>query len=216
MALVFNTDSEGDIMATDDTLVTLAQKMEGQAFYELVKRYQKKIYHIAMGITRNHHNAEEVSQETFLSVYRKIGGLKNVSSFNTWIHRITTNFGLMNLRNIDNSAKISFDEPLQLNNEQVKREVVDWRMNPALLYEKKEFWRLVGRLIELLPAIYKTAFIIRVINGFSNQQAADALGISLPAVKSRTLRARSLLRKGLNLQWKFQPDNCQNHVNSHN
>lgn len=189
-------------VASDEELVSKTRKKDYEAFEALMKRYDKGIYNLALRITKNPEEAEEVLQDTFLSVYKNLEGFRNESSFKTWIYKVASNFALMKLRKNKQNTKMFIDEPVQVDGEEIPREIADWKGNPEDMYQKKELRGILKKAFDSLPEIYQAVFSMRDINGLSNQEVADLLGISVPAVKSRVLRARLMLREYLNEYFK--------------
>lgn len=180
---------------SDQDLSRRATSGDYEAFEELVRRYESSVYHLALKITRSPEEAEEVLQETFLSVFENLKDFRGDSSFKTWLYRIATNFALMKLRK---SQKIdSLNEPLNVNGDEIPKDVEDWSENPEGKYEQEELKEILKSAMDSLPEIYRTVFLLRDVEGMSNQEVADILGLSLPAVKSRALRARLQLREVL-------------------
>jgi len=186
----------------DAELVTLAKAQKYGAFEELMKRYEKGIYNLALRMTKNPEEAEEILQDTFFSVFRNLERFREESSFKTWIYRVGTNYALMKLRKNKQFTKVFLDEPLQIDGEDIPRDIADWSRNPESLYQTHELKRILQEAIDSLPEIYQTVFWLRDVDGLSNQEVADILELSIPAVKSRILRARILLREYLNTYFK--------------
>ncbi|MDQ7824654.1 MAG: sigma-70 family RNA polymerase sigma factor [Candidatus Eremiobacteraeota bacterium] len=188
--------------SSDEELVSQAKAQNYRAFEELMKRYEKGIYNLALRITKSPQEAEEILQDTFLSVFKNIDGFREESSFKTWIYKVATNFALMKLRKKKQISRVFIDEPLQLDGEEIPRDIADWSKNPEDLYEKQELRRILKDAVDSLPDTYQTVFWLRDIDGLSNQEVATILGLSLPAVKSRILRARLLMREYLSEYFK--------------
>lgn len=178
---------------SDEVLATQASRSDMESFEELMKRYEKPVLGIAFKITGNKENAEEVLQDTFISIYKNLPNFRNDSSFKTWLYKIATNAALANVRknkkNTDNISEEIVDDDLSVS------PITEWPETPESIYEKKEFSSFIKEAIDKLPEKYKTVFILKDIEEFTNQEIADILGISLPAVKSRLLRARLKVRE---------------------
>jgi len=187
---------------SDEDLVTQAKAKDYNAFEELMKRYEKGVYNLALRMTKNAEEAEEILQDTFFSAFRNLDGFREESSFKTWIYKVATNYALMKLRKKKQFSKVFLDEPLQVEGEEIPRDIADWSRNPEDLYEKRELRRILREAVDSLPEIYQTVFWLRDIDGLSNQEVAEILGLSLPAVKSRILRARILMREDLSKYFK--------------
>ncbi len=181
----------------DEELVAMARDMSYEAFEALTYRYERPIYNLAFRITRNKENAEEVMQDTFMSVFKNLKDFRQQASFKTWIYKVATNFALMKLRKGKRYNEILTDEPTASQSEEFPQTVSYWFSNPEEIYEKTELTDLIKRAVSELPDIYRTAFLLRDIEGFSNQETAEIMNISVPAVKSRILRARLQMRESL-------------------
>lgn len=186
----------------EGTLVARAQAGDTQAFAELVKRYERKIYRLAKNITQNDEDAEDVLQDAFLKAYEHLGGFQGQSKFYTWIVRIAVNEALMKLRKRKGDRFVSLDEPIDTGEEEVKREVAVWEGNPEQQYSQEELQRILNEAVQELKPDFRTVFTLRDIEELSTEETAETLGISIPAVKSRLLRARLALREKLTRQFK--------------
>ena len=183
----------------DEILVKKSQKGDYPSFEELVKRYEKKIYNLAYRIMGNKEDASDVLQETFLQAFKKLAGFKGKAKFSTWLYRIAVNICLMRKRKRKKMEIVSLDVPILTKKEdEIKRELRDdWSESPLATLENKEVKKTLSEAIDLLPEEYRTVFLLRGLNGLSNEEVANVLKISLPAVKSRLHRARLLLRDRL-------------------
>jgi RNA polymerase sigma-70 factor (ECF subfamily) len=183
-------------------LVARAQGGDQAAFTALVDHYQRKIYRIGKNITQNNEDAEDVLQETFLKAYEHLAGFQGNSKFYTWIVRIAVNEALMKLRKRKGDRFVSLDEPIETGEEEVKREIAVWEDNPEQRYSREEMQRILDEAVDDLKPDFRTVFVLRDIEELSTEETAEALGISVPAVKSRLLRARLALREKLTRQFK--------------
>lgn len=183
----------------DEILVKKSQKGDYLSFEELVKRYEKKIYSLAYRIMGNKEDASDVLQETFLQAFKKLAGFKGKAKFSTWLYRIAVNICLMRKRKRKKMKTVSLDIPILTKKEdEIKRELGDdWSESPLATLENEEVKKTLSQAIGLLPEEYRTVFLLRGLNGLSNQEVAKVLKISLPAVKSRLHRARLFLRDKL-------------------
>src|SRR3981189_1351622 len=121
-------------------LVERARAGDAAAFTDLVNRYERKIYRLAKHITQNDEDAEDVLQDAFLKAYEHLDSFKGDSQFYTWIVRIAVNEALMRLRQRKNDRGVPRDEPVELGEETVTREIAVWDDNPEQQYSKEE-WR---------------------------------------------------------------------------
>lgn len=186
----------------ESALVARAQAGDPAAFTTLVEHYQRKIYRIGKNITQNNEDAEDVLQETFLKAYEHLSGFQGNSKFYTWIVRIAVNEALMKLRKRKGDRFVSLDEPIETGEEEVKREIAVWDDNPEQRYSREEMQRILDEAVDDLKPDFRTVFVLRDIEELNTEETAEALGISVPAVKSRLLRARLALREKLTRQFR--------------
>ncbi len=178
-------------------LVRAAKGGDDGAFGELVRRYDRNVFRIAQHITQNREDAEDVVQDAFLKAYTNLQQFQEQSKFYTWLVRIAVNEALMKLRR-RRPGIVSLDEEIQVGEDSVPREVADWSPNPEQNYNQEELREILSRTIQGLPPGFRTVFILRDVEGLSTEETAEALELSIPAVKSRLLRARLQLRERLN------------------
>lgn len=167
----------------------------------LVERYGERVYRLAFRITGNPEDADEVAQDALWTAARKIGTFKGKSAFGSWLYRITANAAFQKLRSRRgrDHAEISWDAlmPDFDRNGHYVEPVEDWSRKveePALGAELRS---LLSAAIDALPPDYRTAFLLHDVEGMPNREMARALGVSLPAVKSRIHRSRLFLRQRL-------------------
>jgi len=189
---------ESTIVREDESaLVAAAKSGNIEAFEELVSRYESKIFRLAMNITRNREDAEDAMQDAFLKSYSHLKNFQGDSRFYTWLVRITVNEALMRLRK-RRPNQVSLDEPVETGDDLMPREIEDWGPSPEQRYAQRELGTILSEVIEGLEPDYRTVFVLRDIEELSTEETANLLGISVPAVKSRLLRARLKLRDRLN------------------
>jgi len=191
----------------ESALVAQAKAGDQNAFAELVNRYERKIYRLAKNITRNDEDAEDVLQDAFLKAYTHLDNFKGDSKFYTWIVRIAVNEALMRLRKRKTDRSVPLDEPVELGEETVQREIAVWEDNPEQQYSQEEWRRILDEAVDSLKPDFRTVFVLRDIEELSTEETAETLGISVPAVKSRLLRARLALRETLTRQFKRKGEN---------
>jgi RNA polymerase sigma-70 factor, ECF subfamily len=179
-------------------LVASAKAGDVTAFEELVRRYDRNVFRIAQHITQNREDAEDVVQDAFIKAYTNLKQFQGQSKFYTWLVRIAVNEALMKLRRRRPERTVSLDEEIQTEDDSVPREVADWSPNPEQQYTEGELRDILDKTIHGLPASFRTVFVLRDVEGLSTEETADALELSIPAVKSRLLRARLQLRERLN------------------
>ena len=184
--------------AFDETaLVTQARQGDSEAFNGLAERYQRNIFRLAQNITQNREDAEDVLQETFLKAYEHLSEFHGDSKFYTWIVRIAVNEALMKLRKRKWDKTVWLDEPINTGEDSVAREIAVWEDNPEQRYSKEELHDILDKAVNGLAPPYRTVFVLRDMEGLSTEETAEALELSVPAVKSRLLRARLQLRDKL-------------------
>lgn len=192
------TDDAGQELA----LVQAAKAGDVAAFEELVKRYDRKVFRIAQHITQNTEDAEDVLQEAFLKAYTNLNQFQGNSKFYTWLVRIAVNESLMKLRRRRADKTVSIDQDVETEEATMPREIADWAPNPEQLYKQSELNEILSKTIQGLPASFRTVFVLRDVEGLSTEETAEMLNLSIPAVKSRLLRARLQLRDRLNRYFK--------------
>jgi len=187
----------GDEISSELALVQAAKKGDLDAFSELVKRYDRNVFRIAQHITHNEEDAQDVVQEAFLKAYTNLEQFQGNSKFYTWLVRIAVNEALMKLRRRRSDKTVSLDEDVETEEGSMPREVADWSPNPEQLYGQSELGDILKKTIQGLPPGFRTVFVLRDVEGLSTEETAEMLELSIPAVKSRLLRARLQLRERL-------------------
>jgi RNA polymerase sigma-70 factor (ECF subfamily) len=186
----------------ESILVDAARSGDIGAFESLVRRYDRNVFRIAQHITQNREDAEDVVQDAFLKAYQNLGQFQGQSKFYTWLVRIAVNEALMRLRRRRPERMVSIDEDVKTEEDSMPREIADWSPNPEQLYTQSELKDILGKTIQGLPPSFRTVFVLRDVEGLSTEETASALELSVPAVKSRLLRARLQLRERLNKYFK--------------
>jgi RNA polymerase sigma-70 factor (ECF subfamily) len=181
----------------EPVLVAAAQAGDITAFETLVGRYERKILRLAQNITQNREDAEDVMQEAFLKAYEHLSGFQGNSRFYTWLVRIAVNQALMKLRK-RRPNQVSIDEEVNTGEDMIPREIEDWGPSPEDRYKQTELSDILSSEIADLEPTFRIVFQLRDIEELSTEETAEALGLSVPAVKSRLLRARLKLRQKLN------------------
>src|SRR5580698_5143732 len=181
----------------EGALVAAAKAGDIDAFETLVSRYERKIFRLAQNITQNREDAEDTMQEAFLKAYQHLSEFQGNSRFYTWLVRIAVNQALMKLRK-RRPNQVSLDEEIETGEESMPREVEDWGPSPEDRYEQSELGTILNETISDLDPSFRIVFQLRDIEELSTEETADVLGLSVPAVKSRLLRARLKLRQKLN------------------
>ena len=181
---------------SDQTLVEKVKKGDYQAFEGLVNRYEGKVYRLAMRMLRNQEDAEDALQESFLQVYRGLKSFEGRSTFSTWLFRLATNVCLMKIRHrgAEPAKLLPLEDYLPQHEDGAHPQMQEWPERPEEVLLNKESREKMLEALEELPAEYRAVFILRDVEGLSNTEAGETLGISVAAVKSRLHRARLTLR----------------------
>jgi RNA polymerase sigma-70 factor (ECF subfamily) len=181
----------------ESPLVARAREGDARAFGELVQQYEGKIFRLAQHVTQNREDAEDVLQETFMKAYEHLDQFQGNSKFYTWIVRIAVNQALMKLRRRKTDRSVSLDETIDTGEDTVVREIAAWGEDPEQRFSREELGSILDSAIQSLEPPYRSVFVLRDIDELSTEETADVLGLSVPAVKSRLLRARLQLREKL-------------------
>jgi RNA polymerase sigma-70 factor, ECF subfamily len=199
----------GEDTGEELALVTAAKAGDVGAYEQLVRKYDRNVFRIANHITQNREDAEDVVQDAFLKAFQNLDRFQGNSKFYTWLVRIAVNEALMRLRKRRNARTVSIDEDVETDEGSMPREVADWSPNPEQQYGSSELNEILTKTINGLSPGFKTVFVLRDIEGLSTEETAEALGLSVPAVKSRLLRARLQLRDRLNRYFKKKAGDTQ-------
>jgi RNA polymerase sigma-70 factor (ECF subfamily) len=181
----------------DLALVHASKRGDISAFEELVRRYDRKLLRIAQRVTHNQEDAEDAVQEAFLKAFQHLGQFQENSKFSTWLIRITMNQSLMKLRKQRPTREVPIDNGFQSEEDNLPIDVADWAPNPEQLYRAAELEEILRKTLQGLGVGLRVVFVLRDIEGLSLEETAEALDLSLPAVKARSLRARLQLRERL-------------------
>lgn len=179
---------------SDEEIVRLVCAGQREHFALLVERHQRSVYHIVLGILGNPADAEEVLQEGFLKALQHLSGFRGEAKFRTWLTRIAINEARMRIRKYRSKLHDSLDESFESESDLAPRELRDWRPNPEEIHSGAELKSLLERAIRALPTLYREVLILRDVEHLSSDEVAAALEISVPAAKTRLLRARLMLR----------------------
>ena len=168
------------------------------AFTELVRRYEGKVYQLALRLTGNQMDANDVIQEVFLSVYQKLHTFRGQAAFSSWLYRITANASFAKLNQRKRAAAVSIDDVLPaVEGQSPGGTFSEWSQKPDTILFNKEARAALEKAINDLPEEFRTVVILRDVENQSNQEVAEILNLSVAAVKSRLHRARRALRRTL-------------------
>ena len=184
----------------DRDLLHALRGREPMAAEHLVTGYGERAYRLACRITGNGSDAEEVVQDAFWTVVRKIDTFRGESAFGSWLYRIVANAAYQRLRRRPSSRReISWDEALPVFDESGRHvaAAVDWSARVEDPARQVELRTALSAAIEELPAAFRAVLVLRDVEGRSNGEIADMLGLNTALVKTRVHRARLFLRKRL-------------------
>lgn len=182
--------NEDDLILVDRVLTG-----EGRAFEALVRRHERRVFRVTLAVLGNIEDAEEAMQDTFIKAFRHLDQFRKESRFTTWLTRIAVNEAIQK-RNT-RKGFVPLTEAEGAKEGFMPKRYEPWKSNPEQLYSKQEIHRILEDAIQSLPQIYREAFVLRDVEELSAEEAAEVLEISVPALKSRLLRARLMMRETL-------------------
>ncbi len=181
----------------DATLVQRLKARDKTALEELLHRHGSKLFGVALQIMRNETDAQEVMQDALIAIWNKIGSFEGRSAFTSWMYRVTANAALMKLRR---NKKFEQNVPLENyggDSELPVLQLADPKANPVVTVTSAELGDQVRAAIDALPEPYRTTVLLSDVEEMSMEEVAEAMDVSVPAVKSRLHRGRLALRKAL-------------------
>ena len=192
---------EGDPEISDAHLVAQAKAGELSAFEALVGRHERAVYSLARRMLTNEQDAEDVTQQAFLSALEHLPGFRGEASFKTWLLRVATHAALKVIRKRNGLDTFSLEEATEASDhfDSVPHPefIADWRESPERLVQGNETRRLLDEALARLDEKHRLVFLLRDVEGMSIQETAEALGLGESNVKVRLLRARLQLREHL-------------------
>jgi len=201
-----STEPNATELTADQLLVARVKDGDVSAYEELVRMYDRRVFRIVQHIVQNREDAEDVVQDAFLKAYQNIDRFQGNSKFYTWLVRIAVNEALMKLRKRKTSRTVSMDDDVETEEGSIPREFADWAPNPEQMYTQDETAEILKKTIQGLPPTFRTVFVLRDVENLSTEETALMLELSVPAVKSRLLRARLQLRERLAKYFKKPTD----------
>ncbi|NMC21399.1 MAG: sigma-70 family RNA polymerase sigma factor [Thermogutta sp.] len=184
----------------DWELLQQARRGDFSAFEALVARYERRIFGLARRIVRNEHDAEEVVQQTFITLLEHLHDFRGESAFATWLLRIASNHSLALLRREAVRATATLADDIRRDGEDdppFPSFIAEWRETPDQILGRAETGRILQEAMDQLDDKYRLTFLLRDVEGLSTAETAEALGITESNVKVRLLRARLMLREKL-------------------
>lgn len=186
---------------SDADLIERFRTGSTEAFEELVTRYEAKVFNLALRFTRNQEDAEEVLQDVFATIYKKIAGFQGKSAFSSWLYRVIVNAAFMKLRKRKQQQSMSLEDLSPMVRQHYLDQESAFLSRSDAISMNRELREVLEAAINRLPGQYRAVFILRDIDGLSNQEVGEILDLSIPAVKSRLHRSRLMLRKKLTRYW---------------
>jgi RNA polymerase sigma-70 factor, ECF subfamily len=183
----------------DLELIRRAVAGELEAFETLTHRYEQRIYSLALRMLRHEQDAEDVTQQTFLSAIENLSGFRGESSFATWLLRIAAHAALKIIRKRKGLDTVSLEESTEETDSYGSvphpEYIADWRQSPEKLVQQHEISRLLDEALARLDEKHRAVFLLRDVEGLSVKETAEAMGLSEANTKVRLLRARLQLRE---------------------
>lgn len=198
-------------MSDDSDLLARLRVGDPSAVEMLMNAYSDRVYRLAYGVTRNSADAEEVTQDVFLTVVRKHGSFERRSALTSWMYRITMNAALNKRRGKRKEVETSLDADLPTYRADGHRAgergylLADWSQTPEEEVLSGESRAVLTRAIDGLPDHYRAVLILRDVEGLSNEEVAAAAGDTVSSVKSRLHRARMAVREQLTRHFYVSP-----------
>ncbi len=180
-----------------DDLILVDRVLAGdrRAFESLVRRHERRVFRVTLAVLGNIEDAEEAMQDTFVKAFRHLEQFRKESRFTTWLTRIAVNNAIQKRNSRKSFVPLAEAETAE--ELFAPKRYEPWKNNPEQLYGKQEMHRFVEEAIQSLQEIYREAFVLRDVEELSAQEAAEVLGITVPALKTRLLRARLMIRETL-------------------
>ncbi|BBO84718.1 RNA polymerase sigma factor [Desulfosarcina ovata subsp. sediminis] len=170
-----------------------------ELFFELVRRYEKSLYNFGLRMCGNPSDAEDMVQDTFLNVFRYLKGFRYETKFKNWLYRVATSACLKKKRRskFAPERELSLDEFLPADESAVSKEVPSWASQPLTQVLDEELGGIIRNALLELPEKYRLVIVLRDVEGFSTQEAAEILDLTPSNIKVRLHRARLFLREAL-------------------
>jgi len=193
-----NKDGGQGELSDQQLIERFVNKNDEGAFELIVGRYMEKIYNLAYRITRDHYKSEEVLQEVYMTLIKKLHTFRGESKFSSWLYRVTANASYMLLRAEKKyEHDLSLEDYVPYDNKGTLMGRIhhkDWSSRPDIVIYIKEALQILEKAVDELPEVYRVVFYLRDIEGLSNEEVSQVLEISVPAAKSRIHRARLYIR----------------------
>ena len=188
----------------DRQLIARLQARDETAVHELAERYSSRIYQLALRHMKNREDAEEVTQDVLMKVYRKVGAFRGDAALSSWIYRITFNTAMSRLRNTRLARQAEQEKERALaaasahdERPRTPRQAADWSRMPDEELLRTQLREAVAEAIRELPEIYRAPVVLRDIQGLTTEEASTRLKLKDQTLKSRLHRGRLMLRERL-------------------
>jgi RNA polymerase sigma-70 factor (ECF subfamily) len=199
---------------SDSILIEEFKRGSQASFEELINRYAGKAFSLALRLTRSQEDAEEVLQDVFVTVARKIRDFEGKSTFSSWLYRVTVNAALMKLRKRKQDRSVLIEDVQPQVQEAIIMKSVE-RASTEQEVARTEVAHALEEAIQRLPDEYRPVFVMRDVDGLTSGEVSRILNITIPAVKSRLHRSRMMLRRRLaRFHGEFCPDIAERAANS--
>jgi len=187
---------QGNVL--EQVLIRRVQAGDAEAFYQLVRPYERAVFLAAVAIVKNDADAEEVAQEAILKAFKAVARFRQEAKFSTWLIQIAINEAKMRLRKDRRHLYESIDQGQQSDEgDYIPKDFADWREIPSQALERRELRDALAKALEGLPEKYREILILRDVNHLSITETAQILGLSEANVKTRLSRARLQMRDAL-------------------
>lgn len=196
----------------DASFIERLKARDEAAVRVLIAEYGDRLYHVALGLTRDHRDAEEVLQDVFWRILQQIDSFRGEARLSTWIYRLVVDAALMKRRGRRAKVEVLLEDRLPRFLDSGERHgdrtylLADWSRDPEAELLSLERQRMVKLTIDGLPERYRAVLVLRDVEDLSNEEVAEALGESLAAVKSRVHRGRMALRERLTQAFGRRPE----------
>jgi RNA polymerase sigma-70 factor (ECF subfamily) len=189
----------------DRQLIARLQARDDAAVHELAERYSSRIYQLALRHMKNREDAEEVTQDVLMKVYRKVGAFRGDAALSSWIYRITFNTAMSKLRNSRLARQAEQEKERALaaaaapgdERQRTPKQTADWSRMPDEALLRTQLREAVAEAIQELPEIYRAPVVLRDIQGLTTEEASTRLKLKDQTLKSRLHRGRLMLREKL-------------------
>lgn len=182
----------------DDALLRRIRAGDRDAFTDLMRRYNRRLYRVARSVLRDDAEAEDALQDAYLQAYRALPAFRGESALGTWLTRIVVNAALMRQRKTGRLAEvIELGADVGLDDATLSRDRLDEPAQPELAALRAQTRRLIETGIDKLPAAFRTVFVLRAVEELTVEETAATLDIPAATVRTRYFRARAMLREAL-------------------